>query len=223
VKRTATASLVIATASTAVLGGTLVAFANWTVPSKLVKYTVHTAKMPRGVTPAVGKVGRDAVLTWFPQDIAPGTPMQSYIVTRHSVTDAGLIEEFPPTTATTFTDDGVGGGKWYWTLRPKYEQWEGEEGRKSDRLTFPAIPAGPLAMKGEDPTATAEDTEPTDGTATEPTGDAGTPGGAEPSTDVTEPPAEPTTDPIEPPVVDPPATTDPQLENTVTAPATDGA
>jgi hypothetical protein len=125
------------------------------VPFQPVVLRGQVATMPRGTTPTVAKVGRDALLQWFPQDIVPGTPVQRYVVTRHSAVDADLVEELPATTATTVTDPDVSAGKWYWTVRPVFALWRGAESRKSDRLTFTAPLTARTTPQTGDGTGTA--------------------------------------------------------------------
>jgi hypothetical protein len=157
-KRLPALALVVGCAGAVVLGGALVASAEWTVPFQPVTLKGEVATMPRGATPTVAKVGRDAVLQWFAQEIVPGTPMQRYVVTRHSAVDADLVEELPPTTATTLTDRDVAGGKWYWTVRPVFALWRGEQSRKSDRLSFAAPVTFQINPDTADGTGTAAST-----------------------------------------------------------------
>ncbi|MFI7540960.1 hypothetical protein [Actinoplanes sp. NPDC049599] len=166
--------LVTATATAVASAGTVIAYASWPVPSRPVKVQVRAADMPRGGQPSVARSGADAVVTWSPQEIGPGTTMQSYLVRRHSAGDAAVVEEFGPVAATTFTDTAVPAGKWYWTVTPKFAGWTGDESRKSATLTFTA-PATP------EPTSLVANTG-----ATRPPAPAATPAGGDP---VISPPA----------------------------------
>src|SRR5687767_14295060 len=123
--------LVTVTAAAVASAGTVIAYASWPVPSKTVKVKIRTVDMPRGVQPSVARSGANAVVTWSPQEIVPGTTMQSYLVTRHSADDAAAIKQFAPVAVTTFTDTAVPTGKWYWTVTPKFGGWTGTESRKS--------------------------------------------------------------------------------------------
>jgi hypothetical protein len=144
-------SLIAATIAAVGIGGTLVAYADWPIPGTG-SIAWRTAKIPRGVTPSVAKVEKKAVVSWSAQEIADGVKMKSYVVTAHSVEDplrqavTHVVTASGATTeSVTFAANEVAGGKWYWTLIPKYGSWAGEESRKSDKLNFPA-PAAPTAL-----------------------------------------------------------------------------
>jgi hypothetical protein len=139
--------LVSATAAAVASAGTVFAYASWPVPSKTVKMKVRALDMPRGVEPSVARSGANAVVTWSPQEIAPGATMQSYVVKRHNADDTAVTKAFAPVTATTFMDTAVPAGKWYWTVTPKFADWTGAESRKSAIVKFTAPAAtGPTAL-----------------------------------------------------------------------------
>ncbi|WP_433297878.1 hypothetical protein ACQP2F_42070 [Actinoplanes sp. CA-030573] len=130
------------------VAGTMVARADWAIPSKPVSFRVRSEKMPRGVTPSVAKQGGGALVSWSAQEIAPGDRMDRYVVTAHSVSEPPLPDVTHTVTAgggasesVTFAAAEVAGGKWYWTIVPKYRLWVGEESGRSDRLAFPGAPA----------------------------------------------------------------------------------
>jgi hypothetical protein len=130
--------LVTLTAAGLASAGTVIAYASWPVPSKPVQAKVRAVDMPQGVRPSVAKNGGDAVVTWSPQEIGPGSTMHSYLVRRHNVDDATVTKAFAPVTGTTFTDVGVPTGRWYWTVTPRFAGWTGEESKKSANLSFSA-------------------------------------------------------------------------------------
>jgi hypothetical protein len=121
-------------------GGTMAAYAQWTVPSKPISFKVKSVDMPRGVRPSVAKNGTDAVVSWSPQEIDPGTPMQTYIVKRRNADDDSLAAAFPPTAAVTVTEKNVAAGKWYWTITPTFALWTGAEGKASEKLKVQGPP-----------------------------------------------------------------------------------
>ncbi|GAA2614338.1 hypothetical protein [Paractinoplanes durhamensis] len=144
--------VVAATVGAMGVAGTLYAYASWAVPSLPVTVKVRTEKMPRGVTPSVTKQGGDAVVSWSAQEIGPGSTMDHYVVTAHSVDTPPLPDITRTVTASggatetvIFGAAEVAGGKWYWTTVPKLRLWVGTESGKSDRLKFPGTPATPPA------------------------------------------------------------------------------
>lgn len=126
--------------------GTVLAYAGgWTVEGGQATLTAKVAKMPRGVEPSVAKQAKQAVVSWSAQEIVPNVRMDHYLVTAHSVSDPPLPDVTHTVAAgggavetVTFTAGEVAGGRWYWTVTPKYRLWTGEESGKSARLTFPA-------------------------------------------------------------------------------------
>lgn len=143
------------------LAGTLTAFAGWSIPGT-VTVKARAAKMPRGVAPSVAKQSKTAVVSWSAQEIVAGVLMDHYLVTAHSadepplpdvthtVAAAGSSTEF-----VTFAADEVAGGKWHWTVIPKFRQWAGAESAKSQKLNFPGVPVSPQARVAQSPAADA--------------------------------------------------------------------
>ncbi|WP_328462196.1 hypothetical protein OHA21_34580 [Actinoplanes sp. NBC_00393] len=126
--------------------GTVFAYAGgWTLPDNPGSYTVKVAGMPRGVEPSVAKQGLQAVVTWSAQEMAPGVLMDHYAITAHSVSDPPrpdvthtVAASGGPVESVTFTAAEVAGGKWRWTVVPRFRNWTGEESRRSQRLAFAA-------------------------------------------------------------------------------------
>ncbi|GIM91233.1 hypothetical protein [Paractinoplanes toevensis] len=179
-KRTATYLVVAGTVGALGVAGTMFAYANWTIPSKPITVRVRTEKMPRGVTPSAAKQSGKAVVSWSAQEIGPGSKMDHYVVTAHSV-DVPPLPDITRTVAATsgdtetvtFSAAEVAGGKWYWTIVPKLHLWVGTESGKSQRLNFPGTPAAgtAAAARSVDTSTTAPTTttgEPADGAATPP-------------------------------------------------------
>jgi hypothetical protein len=140
-------ALVVTVAVALVSAGTLTAHAAWLVPGP-VGLKIRTAQMPRGVTPSVAEQDRQAIVSWSAQQIAPGTAMQRYVITAHSVDRPPLADVVHTVVATgadaqstVFAASEVAGGNWYWTLAPTFEAWVGRESRRSGRLGFPVAPA----------------------------------------------------------------------------------
>lgn len=172
--------------------GTLVAQASgWTLEDGRITLSTRVTKMPRGVAPSVARQGVQVVVSWSAQEIVPGVKMDHYVVTAHNVNDLPDVAHTVAASGAAveslaFTSAEVGdGGKWYWTIVPKFHLWAGAESGKSQRLTLPvASVAAPL------PAATLAPT-------TSPT----------PSALPTSPSAAP------PPQTTPPATTPPVVES----------
>ncbi len=191
--------LVTATAVVVTSAGTVIAYANWSIPSKPVKVRVHAVDMPQGVQPSVSSSGADAVVTWSPQEIAPGATMQSYIVTRRSATDAAAVKVFAPVTAMTVTDTAVPTGRWYWTVTPKFAKWTGAESKKSATLKFTASAApeptalvANTAAAGSSPSGATSPPKPAGGSPVTsppaPTGPSKSPAATEPEQEEVNPP-----------------------------------
>ncbi|MFG1989212.1 hypothetical protein ACGFJ7_04420 [Actinoplanes sp. NPDC048988] len=133
-------------ATVAALGiaGTLVAEADWMIGGSA-EVRARTAGMPRGVKPSVAKQSKAAVVSWSAQEIAPGIRMDHYVVTAHSV-DVPMLPSISRAVAATgkatesvvFGADEVAGGRWYWTIVPRFALWTGAEGGRSTKLNFPA-------------------------------------------------------------------------------------
>jgi hypothetical protein len=130
------------------VGGTALASAgSWTVPVTAA-ISAKVVKMPRGVTPSAAKQSGQAVVSWSAQEITDGVLMDHYVVTAHSVDEppmpdiARTVEASGGATETAaFTAAELAGGKWYWTVAPKYRAWTGAESGRSQRLNFPGAPA----------------------------------------------------------------------------------
>ena len=160
--------LVTATAVAVASAGTVIAYASWPVPSKPVKVRVHAADMPQGVRPSAARSGADAIVTWSPQEIAPGETMQSYVVKRHDADDAAVVKVFAAVTRTSFTDVAVPAGRWYWTVTPRFARWVGEESKKSENVRFTApaptsLVANTSGAQAPVPAATGTPRPPDDG------------------------------------------------------------
>ncbi|MFF5079853.1 hypothetical protein ACFY36_22605 [Actinoplanes sp. NPDC000266] len=141
--------LLIGTVAAALgVAGTVVAYADWSVPASELTVTARVAAMPRGVTPSAAKQNGQAVVSWSAQELVPGVRMDHYVVTAHSVGAPArpdlthtVAASGAATESVTFAVDAVAGGKWYWTIVPRYATWTGAEGRKSQQLSFPGKPA----------------------------------------------------------------------------------
>jgi hypothetical protein len=158
--------------------GTLVAYAQWSIPGRgTVRIT--TAAMPAGSTPEAEKHGDRVTVSWAAETIAPGVPMQKYVVTAHDTQPSPRadVAHTVTTTTATFTLAELGNGKWSWSVVPRYQLWSGAEGprstplvpvggnqsRSADVLAAPvpvAAPAkAPAAGESTSPPATARTTE----------------------------------------------------------------
>jgi hypothetical protein len=134
-------SLVAVATLAIIAGGTVVARASWVVPASMVT-EARTAAMPEGAAPSVAKQRGNVLVTWSAQEIVPGVRIQKYVVTAHSADNppaADVVRTVAATSAdtqsATFSGAEVMSGKWYWTLVPKFEQWIGDESKKSEKLT----------------------------------------------------------------------------------------
>jgi hypothetical protein len=159
-RRSRKTPLIAGVVATVGLGGTALAFAGgWTMDDGRATVTLSAAKMPKGAAPSVAKQGKTAaVVSWSAQEIVSGVKMDHYVVTAHSVDEPPLADVVHTVAASggdaeslTFAANEVAGGKWYWTIVPKFHLWAGAESGKSQKLTFPAAPA--TALVSADSTA----------------------------------------------------------------------
>jgi hypothetical protein len=156
------------------IAGTLVANAQWIIPGQgTVRIT--TAVLPAGSIPHTKRDGANITVSWAGQVIAPGVPMQKYVVTGHDAQSPPRpdVTRTVAATTATFTLAELGVGKWSWAIAPKYELWSGAEGSRSTPpvtvegspgqstalLAAPAPAAGALGKPAsERPVATATTT-----------------------------------------------------------------
>ncbi|MGK5679140.1 hypothetical protein [Actinoplanes sp. URMC 104] len=187
--------------------GTYVAYADWTVPASTVKVTMKAATMPKGTKPSVAAQSGTAVVSWSAQEIAPGVKMDRYVVIAYSQGVApkpAIIRDVAATGAVSesavFGAAEVAGGKWKWTVTPRFASWKGAESGLSKALEFDAAPAAVLV---EAPAETAAPSPAAKATA--PTAPATGPTTPVPEATTSKPAAVPTTTP---PVLPPPAEND---------------
>jgi hypothetical protein len=198
------------------VAGTVFAYAGgWIVTGKPTRLTATVATMPRGAEPSVAKQGGDAVVSWSAQEIAPGVRMDHYVVTAHSV-DPPVRPDIAravnagsgPGETVVFAAAEVAGGKWRWSVVPKYREWTGEASRLSQRLAFPARPAAPVAAPDPDPAVKAGPASSVPGPSAPTTAASGTTSSPVPE-EKTSPPPDPTTPAVEPDPTPPAAPSDP--------------
>ncbi len=208
----------LAVATTAALlgtAGTVLAYADgWTLSDGKATFTLKVAKMPRGVTPSAAKQGKTAVVSWSAQEIAPDVRMDHYVITAHSVSEPPLPDVTRTVTASggntesvTFTAAQVAGGRWHWTIVPKFRSWTGAESGTSQRLTFPATTKAEAATDAAAEAAVAP--------AGMPAPKASSPAKAPADPPAPDSPSSPATEPKDPPAADPPA---PETTSTTTNP-----
>jgi hypothetical protein len=208
-RRAAKTLIFTAAVVTVGIAGTVVAYAGgWTVPDGRATLTAPVAKMPRGVEPSVARQGGRAVVSWSAREIVPGVRMDRYVVTAHSadapprpdvtrtVTAGGGATE-----SVVFPAAAVTGGRWSWTITPRYRLWTGAESPQSRRLAFPAgaeeapvgavapAPAGTPRPDGTTPPAPAGKPSPTATVTEDAPADVPPPPSVTPATPPTEPAA----------------------------------
>src|SRR3954451_12338973 len=158
------------------IAGTAMAYADWTLPAGRHTVTANVVKMPRGTAPSVAKQAAKAIVSWSAQEVAPGVRMDHYIVMAHSTEDRPLRDVIHTIAATggdsesvSFAAAEVAGGRWVWTIVPKFRLWTGAESGKSRGLTFPEVSAVPaLAVEAN---AIPPATHPGSDKSTDPTAD----------------------------------------------------
>lgn len=126
-------ALVGCTAGATVLGGTMVAFAQWTVSSNRVVMQLQTVAVPEGPQPSVDAREKNVVLRWAPKRLQPGVKVQSYVVTRHS---GSTSVEVCVVNSTGCKDTNATAGVWTYRIRTRYEGWEGADGPASEAVTI---------------------------------------------------------------------------------------
>ncbi|GAA2869384.1 hypothetical protein Acy02nite_41250 [Actinoplanes cyaneus] len=145
--------MIVAVVASLGVAGTVLAYAGgWVVSVGPARLTANVATMPQGVEPSVARQDGQAVVSWSAQEIAPGVRMDHYVVTAHSADDPprpDIIHTVGagrgPAETLVFTMAEMTGGKWRWSVAPKYRGWTGEMSRLSQRLVFPAAPAPRVA------------------------------------------------------------------------------
>jgi hypothetical protein len=161
-RRTGKVLLIVAVVASLGVAGTVLAYAGgWVVSVGPARLTANVATMPRGVEPSVAKQDGQAVISWSAQEIAPGVRMDHYVVTAHSADEPprpDIVHTLGagrgPAETVVFTVAEMTGGKWCWSVAPKYRGWTGETSRLSQRLVFPAAPAPRVAATpGKGPAA----------------------------------------------------------------------
>jgi hypothetical protein len=130
------------------IAGTLVAYAQWSIPGQAALQITTTA-MPAGETPTAKRQPAAVVVTWPAQQIAPGVNMQSYVVTAHDTATSprpDIARTVAAGTETaTFTLAELGSGTWSWGIAPKFHLWSGAEGpRSAPPITVAAAPPSAL-------------------------------------------------------------------------------
>ncbi|XVV11942.1 hypothetical protein ACQP2X_45195 [Actinoplanes sp. CA-131856] len=141
--------------------GTMAANAAWTISGNG-QVKMRAPSMPRGTTPSVAKQSSAAVVSWSAQEIVPDVRMDRYVVTAYSADTPARPSISRTVTATgeatesvTFGAEEVAGGRWYWTVVPRFALWVGDESGKSAKLNFPA------PVKASQPAADAARAAPT--------------------------------------------------------------
>jgi hypothetical protein len=192
------------------MAGTLVARASgWTLADGRTTVSTRVVKMPRGVTPSTAKQSAQAMVSWSAQDITADVKMDHYVVTAHNADNSPRPDISHTVEASgdaveslTFAAGEVAGGRWYWTIVPKFRQWTGAESAKSQRLTFPAAqaiaPSQAPAAALSTPTPPAPAVSPQGTPTAEPTTTGGTPMATE-GTPVDIPPLAESSTPFPPP------------------------
>lgn len=164
------------------VAGTVYAYAGgWTLTTNRASLTATVAKMPRGVEPSVAKQDGQAVVSWSAQELVAGVRMDHYVVTAHSVSEPArpdvahaVAASGAATESLVFPAGEVGGGKWRWSIVPKYREWTGEASKPSPKLAFPAVPVPQVAAAAVPPAAvTSPSPAPATPSATSPAADNG--------------------------------------------------
>lgn len=207
-------ALIGATVTALVAVGTLTANAEWVIHAQAA-VKIRTAKVPAGKKPSVAKQSKTAVVSWSAVEIAPGVRMNHYTVIAHSQdlpVKPKIVREIAASgdgsESVTFGAAEVAGGKWRWSVTPRFANWTGAESSLSEALRFPAATA---AAPVEEPPATGKVAPapppvtrqaPVAGSTSNPTAEPPTTGPAAPPKDDTEsPPASSPTE-AEPPVTE---------------------
>ncbi|WP_127497935.1 hypothetical protein [Actinoplanes solisilvae] len=215
-------ALIGTTVAAVVAVGTLTANAEWVISAKAA-VKIRTAKVPAGKKPSVAKQSKAAVVSWSALEIAPGVRMNRYTVTAHSQdlpAKPKIVREIAASgggsESVTFADAEVAGGKWRWTVIPRFAKWTGAESGLSEALNFPAAPAGALAAEppeAKKPAPITSDPPPA------PTAESTSKPAAEPPPT---PPAAPPKDDTEPPPASSPAEAEPPVREKEPAPSASG-
>jgi hypothetical protein len=142
-------SLVVAAAVAGIAAtGGMAAYAGWEIRTTSGPFTVRAARIPQPAPPTV----RPRVLPrigWRPVEIAPGVPVQRYVVTRHLGAAAEVACDVPATATPRCVDAHAPGGyDVTYTVAAAYgTQWTGEDSAPSRPVAVPGV-AVPVTVGG---------------------------------------------------------------------------
>jgi hypothetical protein len=139
-------TLVVGTAAAITFGGSLYAFADWSIETPPVVLKMRVAAMPAGNAPSVAKNGKNAAIDWVGNKIASGVRAESYIVTRLGAGDPVVVCD--RVARTSCKDKTVPGGTWTWKVQPVFKSWIGEHSPASVALTFSGPPPAAAELVG---------------------------------------------------------------------------
>jgi hypothetical protein len=145
VRRTFRTPLIVAVTAATALGGTVYAYAGWTMDTTPITLRIRVAAMPAGNTPSIEQRGDKAILRWVPSKIVPGVSAQSYVVTRHG---GGVAVEACKVTTAGCNEVRVPNGTWSWTVRPILATWIGADSAPTREFLYsnPTKPAASAAQ-----------------------------------------------------------------------------
>jgi hypothetical protein len=142
-------SLIMAGAAVGIAAtGGASAFAGWVVQATAGPFTVHAARIPTMAPPTI-RVRALPRIGWTAVEIAPGVPVQRYVVTRHLGPVNQVACDVPATAKPRCIDlHAPAGYQATYTIAATYgTQWTGEDSEPSNPVTMPGI-ALPLTIDG---------------------------------------------------------------------------
>ncbi|MGA5301752.1 hypothetical protein ACPCHT_17620 [Nucisporomicrobium flavum] len=142
------------------IGTGVAAYGDWDVGAEEAQFTVHAAGIPRMKAPTVELPGGEPQITaegivaagpriaWDRVTIAPGTPVQRYVVTRHLGPIAQVACDVPATGARCVDESAPAGYLVTYTVAATYGTfWTGEPSPASEPTLLPGE-AAPIVVDG---------------------------------------------------------------------------
>ncbi|UQU65766.1 hypothetical protein COUCH_05455 [Couchioplanes caeruleus] len=142
------------------IGTGVAAYGDWDVGAEEAQFTVHAASIPRMKAPIVELPGGEPQITaegivaagpriaWDRVTIAPGTPVQRYVVTRHLGPIAQVACDVPAARARCVDESAPAGYLATYTVAATYGTfWTGEPSPASEPALLPGE-AAPIVVDG---------------------------------------------------------------------------
>jgi len=164
-------SLIVAAGATAMLaaGGGIAAWASWSTGSNSAAATARSGRIPVIGPPQVELSGDTLTIAWSPVQLAPGEPVDSYVVLRIDGSSAEVACTAAASAQSCDDDDAPAGRTVTYVVHAtRGAHWVGENSEPSEEVLIPGLAT--VSALADEPSADAP--EPPDATKeAEPSGD----------------------------------------------------